>query len=62
MTQAEKIIEEVDSSMTMEGLPLTGEDRRRIRRCLEDPSELKETLRGLIQKHTQTEDGYVQRL
>lgn len=62
MTQAEKIIEEVDSSMTMEGLPLTGEDRRRIQRCLEDPSKLKEALRGLIQKHTQAEDGYVQRL
>lgn len=62
MTQSEKIIEEVDGSMAMEGMPLTGEDKRRIQRCLEDPSKLEETLRGLVQKHTRSEGSYVQRL
>ena len=62
MTQPEKIVKEVDSSMAMEGMPLTGDDKQRILRCLEDPSKLEETLRGLVQKHTRSERDYVQRL
>lgn len=62
MTQTNKIIREVDSSMAMEGMPLTSEDKKRIRRCLEDPSALAETLRGLIKKHTLPESDHVQRL
>ena len=48
----ERIIREVDSSMAMEGMPLSSEDRQRIRRCLDTPQALEKTLRELIQKHT----------
>ncbi len=34
MSEIERIVREVDSSMAMEGLPLTAEDKDRIRRCL----------------------------
>lgn len=58
MTQSEKILREVDSSMAMEGMPLTHDDKLRIRRCLEDPSLLEETLQELIRKHTVKEAGH----
>ena len=50
--KVERIIREVDSSMAMEGMPLSSEDRQRIRRCLDTPQALEKTLRELIQKHT----------
>lgn len=52
MDRIEKIIREVDSSMTMEGLPLSKEDTTRIRKCLIDPSDLEATIHSLLVKHT----------
>ena len=34
MSDIESIVREVDSSMTMEGMPLYSEDKDRIRKCL----------------------------
>jgi len=52
MSEIEKIINEVDSSMAMEGLPLTVEDRERIKSCLIDPGTLNTVLADLLKKHT----------
>jgi len=47
----EKIISEVNSSMTIEGMPLTEEDKNRIRYCIENPDQASKTLKQLIAKH-----------
>ena len=52
MSEIERIVREVDSSMAMEGLPLTVEDKDRIRRCLSEPSSLEQTIGSLLRKHT----------
>ncbi len=48
----EKIVQEVDASMTLEGLPLTEEDKERIRVCLNNPSLFDKIIKELIEKHT----------
>lgn len=52
MGDIEKIVQEVDSTMTMEGMPLTFEDKDRIRKCLEEPSAVELIISGLMKKHT----------
>ena len=52
MSDIERIVEEVNSSMTMEGLPLNGADKDRIRKCLMEPDALDGVIRALIAKHT----------
>lgn len=52
MCEIEKLINEVDSSMSMEGMPLSSEDKDRIRICLANPSELNGIISNLIKKHT----------
>ncbi len=57
MSDIEKIICEVDSSMTMEGLPLTSEDIDRIRMYLTDPSILDQLIQDIIKKYTVAADA-----
>ena len=52
MRDVETIIREVDSSMTMEGMPLYSEDKDRIRRYLLNPSSLEKIVNSLVEKHT----------
>lgn len=52
MGDIEKIVREVDSSMTMEGMPLTLEDKDRIRKCLTEPSAVELMISSLLAKHT----------
>lgn len=52
MKDIEKIIEEVNGTMTMEGMPITTEDRNRIRLYLRDQKLFNETLEFLINKHS----------
>lgn len=52
MCEIEKLINEVDSSMSMEGMPLSSEDKDRIRICLANPSKLNDIISNLIKKHT----------
>ena len=52
MGDIEKIVREVDSSMAMEGLHLTNEDRDRIRKCLSEPVSVDRIINGLLAKHT----------
>ena len=64
MSEIERIVREVDSSMAMEGLPLTAEDKDRSRRCLSEPSSLEQTIGSLLRKHTvpAQRNGHAQRL
>ncbi|HBP39157.1 MAG TPA: hypothetical protein DD640_10560 [Clostridiales bacterium] len=51
MKDIEKIIEEVNGTMSMEGMPITADDRKRIRLCLRDEKLFNKTLKELIHKH-----------
>lgn len=52
MSEIERIVNEVDSSMSMEGMPLTNEDKNRIKVCLESSENFEKTILALIKKHT----------
>lgn len=52
MFDVESIVREVDSSMTMEGMPLYSEDKDRIRKYLENPVNLEKMVGALVKKHT----------
>lgn len=52
MSDIESIVREVDSSMTMEGMPLYSEDKERIRKCLADLGSLEKIVGSLVEKHT----------
>ena len=52
MSDIESIVREVDSSMTMEGMPLHSEDKDRIRKCLENPGSLEKIVGSLVKKRT----------
>ena len=47
----EKLIKEVDGSMAIEGMSLTDDDKNRIRYCVENPKQLDDILKRLINKH-----------
>ena len=51
MSEIERIINEVDSSMSMEGLPLTNADKERISVCLNNPKMLDSIISDLLNKH-----------
>jgi len=52
----EKIIERVNGSMAMEGMPLTNEDKARIRRYGGDKAMLRIIKKELIEKHSDSKD------
>lgn len=52
MSEIQKILLAVDSSMKMEGLPLSQSDKARIETCLTNPESAADILRALIGKHT----------
>ena len=52
MRDVETIVREVDSSMTMEGMPLYSEDKDRIRKYLLNPGSLEKIVSSLVEKHT----------
>ena len=49
---AENIIENIDFSMKMEDMPLTEEDKTRLRGCLNGNTDINEVLQETIKKHT----------
>ena len=53
MTSNERIIENVNATMSMEGMPLTQEDRELATRCLEGKIEFGEAIASLVKKYTQ---------
>ena len=52
MKDIERIIEEVNGTMSMEGMPITKDDRDRIRLYLRDKNLYDKTLKKLIHKHS----------
>jgi hypothetical protein len=51
MRNTEQKIREVDATMAMEGMPLTTEDKNRLRDIFEGRTTAERTVRALIQKH-----------
>ena len=52
MGDLERLIDEVNGSMSMEGMPLTKADKDRIRRCVGNDKLVDETIATLVKKHT----------
>ncbi|MBQ9228907.1 MAG: hypothetical protein IJ168_08780 [Eubacterium sp.] len=52
MTEIDKIINEVNGSMAIEGMPLTEKDKERIRIFLTDRKQYPAILKELILKHS----------
>ena len=48
----ENVIENIDFSMKMEDMPLTEEDKSRLRVCLSGNRDINEILQETIKKHT----------
>ncbi len=52
MKNLELMIKDVNASMTMEGMPLTEEDKARLRYCAGDKEKSDKIVADLIQKHS----------
>jgi len=48
----EKTIADIDFSMSMENMPLTEQDKSRLRDCLTGKADVHEVLRQTIERHT----------
>jgi len=53
MRDIEQKIRGVDATMAMEGMPLTDEDKNRLRDIFEGRTTVEGTVQALIQKHSQ---------
>lgn len=63
MKDLEKLIDEVNGSMSIEGMPLTKNDKDRIRRCVGNDMLVEKTIAELVKKHTIVRKyGHEQRL
>lgn len=51
----ENIVENIDFSMSMEDMPLTNEDKNRLRDCLNGTIDIDTILQKIIEKHTLAE-------
>jgi hypothetical protein len=52
MRDLEKLIDEVNGSMSIEGMPLTKDDKDRIRHCAGNDKLVEKTIAELVKKHT----------
>ena len=52
MDRIEKIIGEVNGTMAIEGMPLTEEDKARLRECITGKTSYDEMVKRLVKKHT----------
>lgn len=50
--QIEKTIHDIDFTMTMENMPLTEQDKQRLRDCLTGKADMQEVLKQTIAKHS----------
>ncbi len=62
MRDTEQKIRSVDATMSMEGMPLTDEDKNRLKDIFEGRVTVEETVRKLVQKHTQRNRPEYERL
>jgi len=52
MQNIEKTIDQINGSMAMEGMPLTDQDKDRLRECLSGKTSFDEMIKRLVKKHT----------
>lgn len=52
MKDIDKIIEQVNGSMSIEGMPLTSKDKARIKRCAGNDVKVEKEVAELIRKHS----------
>ena len=57
MSNTERIIENVNATMTMEDMPLFNEDKDRIRECLEGNVSFETAIEMLLKKYTHKQVG-----
>ena len=57
MKTNKQLIDEVDGTMSIEGMSLTQDDRTRMLEYLNNPSEFDEIMKSLIRKHTVSTEG-----
>lgn len=51
MDRVEKLIGEINGTMAIEGMPLTKEDKDRLRECITGKTSYDEMVKRLIKKH-----------
>ena len=51
----EKTIRDIDFTMTMEDMPMTEQDKERLRNCMTGNTDINEVLRQVIARHTSQE-------
>ena len=56
MKTNKQLIDEVNGTMNIEGMPLTEADRKRMKDYLNEPSKFEDSIRLLREKHTAYED------
>jgi len=49
---SEQMISDTDASMRMEGMPLSDENKKLMRRCLKKDISYEDAIRMLVKKHT----------
>ena len=52
MKNIDRIIEQVDGSMRIEGMPLSETDKDRIRRCVHSEKLVEAEIQALVKKYT----------
>ncbi len=52
MKDIEKIIGEVNGTMAVEGMPLTEQDKQRLRECITGKTSYDDMVKELVKKHT----------
>lgn len=52
MDRVEKLIGEINGTMTIEGMPLTKQDKARLRECMTGRTSYDEMVKRLVKKHT----------
>jgi hypothetical protein len=55
VNDVENIIQNIDFSMKMEGMPLTEEDKNRLRNCMVGKADIAKVLQETIKKYTPVE-------
>ena len=58
MRSTDQKIRIVDATMTMEGMPLTDEDKSRLRDIFDGNKTVEQTVQELIRKHSQNAEPF----
>lgn len=56
MKDVEKIIDEINGTMAMEGMPLTDDDKKMLRKCITGEVSTDEMVKRLVKQYTVVAD------